>query len=132
MLAVGQVLSVFDCASIYRVPLLMEQQNISAIVNKQLGLEINPDLMKMNDDGEPIRLASWKDLAERYEKYTVPVKIVLVGKYTALGDAYASVNKALQHSCLLAGHRLELMVRAHRRNTHPSSVVCLRLFRYAI
>lgn len=34
------------------------------------------------------------------------VRICLVGKYTGLEDAYASVVKALQHSCLVAGRRL--------------------------
>jgi len=38
------------------------------------------------------------------------VTIALVGKYTKLEDAYASVIKALQHSALAASHRLNLRV----------------------
>ena len=35
---------------------------------------------------------------------------MLVGKYTRLEDAYASVIKALQHASLAVNHRLDLKV----------------------
>lgn len=38
------------------------------------------------------------------------VKIALVGKYTKLEDAYASVIKALKHSAIAANRKLELTV----------------------
>ena len=37
-----------------------------------------------------------------------PVRIVLIGKYTVLSDAYLSVIKALQHACMAAGLKLQL------------------------
>ena len=40
--------------------------------------------------------------------------IVLVGKYTRLEDAYASVIKALQHASLAVNHRLDLKVNWER------------------
>lgn len=46
--------------------------------------------------------------ADRYDILRHSVKIVLVGKYTALSDAYASVIKALRHSALKAERKLDL------------------------
>ena len=63
----------------------------------------------MNHVFRPTELGKWRDLADRYENMNRSVKIVLVGKYTALSDAYASVVKALRHSCLKANHKLDLV-----------------------
>lgn len=52
----------------------------------------------------------------RYDRLLREVTIVLVGKYTKLEDAYASVIKALQHSALAVSHRLNLKVRVCRYN----------------
>ena len=46
----------------------------------------------------------------RYDRLLREVTIALVGKYTKLEDAYASVIKALQHSSLAVSHRLNLRV----------------------
>ena len=35
--------------------------------------------------------------------------IAMVGKYTGLSDAYLSVIKALQHACLAANRKLEIL-----------------------
>ncbi|XP_033730216.1 CTP synthase 1-like [Pecten maximus] len=50
----------------------------------------------------------WRDLADRYDRMLKEVTIALVGKYTRLEDAYASVIKALKHSSLSVSHRLNL------------------------
>lgn len=46
----------------------------------------------------------------RHDQLLREVTIALVGKYTQLEDAYASVIKALQHSALCVSHRLNLRV----------------------
>ena len=46
----------------------------------------------------------------RHDQLLREVTIALVGKYTQLEDAYASVIKALQHSALCVSHRLNLKV----------------------
>lgn len=51
-----------------------------------------------------------KCMLHRYDRLLREVTIALVGKYTKLEDAYASVIKALQHSALAASHRLNLKV----------------------
>ena len=45
----------------------------------------------------------------RYEALSKSVKIVLVGKYTALSDAYASVVKSLRHACVKSNRKLDLV-----------------------
>ena len=104
--AAESVISVHDCASIYRVPLLLDAQNVIPLLEKHLGLPVMK--RELSDEGIPLHLNPWKSLADRYENLRKAVKIVLVGKYTGMSDAYASVNKALLHSCLMAGYKLDL------------------------
>lgn len=59
-------------------------------------------------------------LQHRYEHLRLTVKIVLVGKYTGLEDSYASVIKALRHSSLRAGRKLDLTVGFSARKTTNS------------
>ncbi|XP_059172160.1 CTP synthase 1-like [Physella acuta] len=98
-----QVYGVHDVTSIYRVPLLLQSQNADSFLIQRLRIEI-PQL-----NTEPVDImAKWKELAERHDRLLKEVCIVLVGKYTALSDSYASVIKALQHASLAVNHRLDL------------------------
>ena len=45
------------------------------------------------------------------ERQLDEVIIALVGKYTALEDAYASVLKALRHAALFCNRKLKVLVR---------------------
>ena len=53
-------------------------------------------------------MSRWRQLADRLEHTRKFVKIALVGKYTQLDDAYASVIKALEHASLATNHKLKL------------------------
>ena len=95
------------------MPLLLQSQGILEIfrdhLNIQLSAQYMASLQQQPDDGPRIEteaMTKWRDLADRYDALTNSVDIVLVGKYTALSDAYASVIKALRHSCLKAGHKV--------------------------
>lgn len=103
------VLSVHDCSSIYRVPLLLETQGVFQICKDVIGMTSIDTTPFDHESDTPTELGKWRDLADRYENLNRSVKIVLVGKYTALSDAYASVIKALRHSCLKANHKLDLL-----------------------
>ncbi len=50
-------------------------------------------------------------LFNRSERQLEEVVIALVGKYTALEDAYASVSKALNHAALFCKRKLIIRVR---------------------
>uniref|UniRef100_A0A1L8DXU2 CTP synthase n=1 Tax=Nyssomyia neivai TaxID=330878 RepID=A0A1L8DXU2_9DIPT len=99
--ATEQVICIHDLSSIYHVPLLMEEHGVVDFLVKRLELNIpNPrpsSLMKR-----------WRDLAHRVDTIHDPVNIALVGKYTKLEDAYASVAKALQHAAIASGYKLNL------------------------
>lgn len=97
----SQVLSIHDLSSIYRVPLLLEEQGLSHYLTDRLHLHPHMDRPKKF-------MCSWRELADRYDRLLREVTIALVGKYTKLEDAYASVIKALQHSALAVSHRLNL------------------------
>ncbi|KAK3098119.1 hypothetical protein FSP39_016291 [Pinctada imbricata] len=96
-----QVFSIHDVSSLYRVPLLLQEQGVSQYLIERLDL-------KLQSPGSGHWMARWKDLADRYDRMLKEVTIVLVGKYTQLEDAYASVIKALKHSALCVSHRLNL------------------------
>ena len=78
--------------NLYEAPLMLEKQNFSGIVCRELGL------MTQEPD-----LAEWKQLVQRIQNRSKRVTIGLVGKYVALHDAYLSVAEALRH----AGYALD-------------------------
>ncbi|XP_015521042.1 CTP synthase [Neodiprion pinetum] len=96
-----QVITIHDLSSIYRVPLLMEHQKIIEFLNDRLQLNISMPRPRHF-------MRKWRDLAERIDHLRKEVNIGLVGKYTKLEDSYASVTKALQHSAVQAGYKLNL------------------------
>ncbi|XP_071112433.1 CTP synthase 1-like [Haliotis cracherodii] len=99
--APAQVICIHDVSSIYRVPLLLEQQGVPDFFINRLHLQA-PRVQSQR------LLLCWKELADRYDRLLKEVTIVLVGKYTKLEDSYASVVKALKHAALAASHRLDL------------------------
>lgn len=84
----------YDCViqnitipTLYEAPLMLEKQNFSEIVCRELGLKTNePDLRE------------WCDMIERIHARSGRVKVALVGKYVKLHDAYLSVSEALRHA----------------------------------
>ena len=77
---------------LYEAPLMLEQQNFSAIVCRELGIQTSE-----------ADLQEWKQLVGRIYDRSKHVTIGLVGKYVQLHDAYLSVAEALRH----AGYALD-------------------------
>jgi len=111
------VVSLHDVSNLYRVPLLLAEQNVGQLICQHLCLQRGPDKVAptlplsseaIPHGAESKRLGDWEILAQRMDKWTTEVSIALVGKYTGNPDAYASVVKALQHAALEAGVRLNL------------------------
>uniref|UniRef100_A0A673LLB7 CTP synthase n=1 Tax=Sinocyclocheilus rhinocerous TaxID=307959 RepID=A0A673LLB7_9TELE len=94
-----QVICVHDVSSIYRVPLLLEDQGVVGYFCCRLNLPIETRPRKM--------LAKWKEMSDRSDRLLEQCSIALVGKYTKFSDSYASVIKALEHSALAISHKLE-------------------------
>ena len=82
---------------LYEAPLMLERQNLSAIVCRELGIDAPaPDL------------SEWASMVERIRSAQKTVTIALVGKYTQLHDAYLSVAEALRHAAFAAGAQVEI------------------------
>jgi hypothetical protein len=56
-----------------------------------------------------IDLSSWEERAHNWDTFKRVCNIAMVGKYTNLSDAYISVIKSLQHACLAAKYKLEIL-----------------------
>ena len=82
----SHVLQNLDVEYLYEAPLAMEQENLAKVVCESLKL----------DCPEP-NLTDWKEMVNDLRHPTQEVRIALVGKYTALHDAYISVVEALKH-----------------------------------
>uniref|UniRef100_A0AAY4BNG5 CTP synthase n=1 Tax=Denticeps clupeoides TaxID=299321 RepID=A0AAY4BNG5_9TELE len=95
-----QVICVHDVSSIYRVPLLLENQGVVSYFCHRLDLPIETRPRKM--------LTKWKEMSDRSDRLLEHCSIALVGKYTKFSDSYASVIKALEHSALAISHKLEV------------------------
>ncbi|XP_019948970.1 CTP synthase 1-like [Paralichthys olivaceus] len=96
-----QVVCVQDVSSVYRVPLLLEEQGVVSYFCQRLNLPV--EIMRPRK-----MLTKWKEMADRSDRLLEHVSIALVGKYTKLSDSYTSVIKALEHSALAINHKLEV------------------------
>ncbi|MCR5468145.1 MAG: CTP synthase [Lachnospiraceae bacterium] len=80
------VLQNLDVDYLYEAPLAMEKENLAKVALEALNLPCpEPDLK------------DWTDMVESLKNPKKNVNITLVGKYTALHDAYISVVEALKH-----------------------------------
>ncbi len=85
------VITAIDVPSVYLIPGELDEQGVRKIISNKLHLDIP-------EDGIP----NWDKLAKKMvdiKSCAVPNKlnIGICGKYTALGDSYASVVEALHH-----------------------------------
>lgn len=80
------ILQNLDAVSLYEVPLMMEEEHLAQAVCECLKIPCpQPDL------------ADWKQMVADLHDSKKLVTIAIVGKYTALHDAYLSVVEALKH-----------------------------------
>ncbi|CRG95621.1 cytidine triphosphate synthetase, putative [Plasmodium gallinaceum] len=98
------VISLHDTSNVYKVPLILEQQNFSNNVLKKLNLQNIVLKNKLNIS--PYSFNTWKLLANRYENSNETVVIGIVGKYTGSNDTYLSIISSLVHACLECGYKL--------------------------
>ena len=83
--------------SIYEVPLILEEAQLSAITARKLGLT-----------QEPVELGEWGQFVERLKNPGESVEIAVVGKYVELHDAYLSIKEALVHSAVHHGSQVHI------------------------
>ncbi|MCE3232952.1 MAG: pyrG [Rickettsiaceae bacterium] len=97
------VISGLDLKSAYQVPIEYHKEGFDTQILRHFGLpyEQTPDLSK------------WEKLVEHDLNQTSEVNIAVVGKYTALSDAYKSLIEAIYH----AGYANKTKVKIHWINS---------------
>ncbi len=84
-----QVIQNLNVETLYEVPLAMEKENLAQTVCGCLHLDCpEPDI------------SEWENMVDSLKNLNREVTVALVGKYTALHDAYISVVEALKHGGL--------------------------------
>jgi CTP synthase len=94
---VQAVISNPDVATIYEVPLRLEEQGLGELIVGRLGLQAGP-----------ADLEEWRDIVRRMEQPRRAVDVGIVGKYVQLHDAYMSVVEALTHAGAAALARVHI------------------------
>ncbi len=92
------VISAVDADDIYRIPLLLHEQQLDDIVCDKLRI-----------DAPPARLEEWQQVVAARGECDATVDVAMVGKYVQIRDSYMSLNEALQH----AGLKTRSRVRVH-------------------
>ncbi len=83
------VISLPDADTVYRVPLLLRDQNVIGIVARKLSL-----------GNYQLQMDKWTKLINQRALCSKRVVVAMVGKYVDFVDAYKSVNEALKHAAL--------------------------------
>jgi CTP synthase len=81
------VISVWDVDTIYKVPQMLHDQGLDAIICE--ALDLNP---------APADLSVWSRLIYTLEHPKTEVSIGMVGKYVELTESYKSLTEALRHA----------------------------------
>ncbi|MCK5354801.1 MAG: CTP synthase, partial [Methyloprofundus sp.] len=81
------VISAIDADTIYRIPLLLNEQGLDDLVVNQLRLDVRP-----------ADLSEWEAVVDGLTHPEDTVTIAIVGKYVDHSDAYKSLSEALTHA----------------------------------
>ena len=81
------VISAVDVDSIYKIPLLLHEQQLDDIV-----------VEKMHIDAGPADLSEWQQVVRDTARREGEVTIAMVGKYVDLTESYKSLSEALIHA----------------------------------
>jgi CTP synthase len=84
---------------LYAIPLLLEEAHLGDYLVKRL---------RLSQAGEP-DMREWRKIVERIRAPKPSVSMAIVGKYTALHDAYMSVREALNHAAWECGRDVEVV-----------------------
>ena len=81
------VISMPDVSPIYRVPRLLHEQGLDALICEKLRVR-----------AAAANLTRWDDLVHEITHPQGQVRVAMVGKYVDLSDSYKSLNEALHHA----------------------------------
>ncbi len=92
------VILAIDADTIYRIPLLLQEQNLDDIVVDHFRLDV-----------PPADLSEWRKVVDEVTHPEREVKIAVVGKYVEHLDAYKSINEALIHAGLKTRNQVQII-----------------------
>ncbi len=84
--------------SIYEVPTMLVKAGLDRIIARRLGLPVEVET----------DLSDWNRMIEDLRHTTDTCEIAVVGKYTALHDAYKSIYESLAHAGIANGCKVKL------------------------
>lgn len=105
------VIQSVDVDTIYKVPLLMQEQHLDEIAMRKLQL---PGIKESD-------MTDWKHFLDLMANATETVKIGLVGKYVELPDAYKSIIEAINHAATYNSRKVKLEL-IHSENITDENV----------
>ncbi len=91
------VISAVDTDDIYKIPMLLHEQNLDDIVVDKLRLEV-----------PPTDLSEWRAVVAAKQNPEAVVDIGMVGKYVQIRDSYISLNEALMHGGIKTRTRVNI------------------------
>ena len=91
------VISGVDADDIYKIPLLLHEQGLDAIIVDKLRLEV-----------PPTDLSEWRQVVSAKANPDGQVDIAMVGKYVQIRDSYLSLHEALMHGGLKSRTRVNI------------------------
>jgi len=91
------VISAVDVDNIYKIPVLLHEQQLDDIVVEKLGLDI-----------PPADLSEWEKVISNIEQRSGQVIVAMVGKYVDLTESYKSLSEALIHAGLHTRTNVEI------------------------
>jgi len=94
---VKAVISAVDADSIYRIPLLLHEQELDEIV-----------VNKLKINAPPADLTEWRNVVDALCNPLAEVTVAVVGKYVDHSDAYKSLNEALIHAGIATRNRVRI------------------------
>ncbi len=97
------VFSMHDSDSVYVVPEMLRGAGIDSTVLKMLGLTDRTDI-KAEEGARKI----WANYIARFRSAANPIKIGIIGKYTAVRDSYASIIQSVEHAGAYLGAKVQL------------------------
>ncbi len=94
----GSVIESIDTNSIYKVPLLMQEEQLDLVVLRKIGMSTR----------KTPAMRSWRAFIKKLESPKKQVNIALIGKYVELVDAYKSIIESLIHAGTVNNCRVNL------------------------
>lgn len=91
------VIALEDADTIYRIPIMLNEQGLDDIV-----------MEKMMLDNPPADLSDWRSVVHDQLHPEHTIKLKMVGKYMDLLDAYMSLNEALIHAGIHTHTRVDV------------------------